>query len=313
MVQGALKKLLRTSCPHPDAMNYVVFDMGTSTLNEVADECAALPLGYDKKTVVAENCTFLEKTRSKYKYQKGDSADALLAFLAKPDEAIDLYLLVYSDTLDEKNDFYAALEQSGAHINSVSQFSKEQWNDYITRYFERREGSISRMAVYELTERLEGDYARFLSEAPKLLAYANGEEITPEMIELLVAAPLEDDAFHLSNALTKGDVKGALKIYGDLKTQSVEPISLIRLLGNQFRFLNQVNYLRLSGLNNSQIAGALQASQMRVNISIDNLKRMRDGAVNEALEGLYDCELSIMSGTKDADLAFTLFLANFSL
>jgi DNA polymerase-3 subunit delta len=313
MVKGALKKLMAASCPHPDAMNFVSLDMGVTPLNDLANECFALPLGYDKKTVVAENCFFLEKSRSKPKYQKGDSPSLLLSYLSHPDEAIDLYLLVYTDTLDEKNDFFLALQAAGARINPVSEFSKEQWHDYIARFFAKRSISIDNLAIQELQDRIQGDYARFLNEGQKLAAYSSGAPITKKDVETLVSEPLEDDAFHLSNALSRGDVKNALRIYSDLKVFSAEPISLIRLLGNQFRFLNEVRYLQSSGLSNSQIAGALQCSQMRVNISLDNLRRMGEESLNNALENLYQCEKSILTGKCDPDLAFSLFLTNFSL
>ncbi len=313
MVKGALKKLMQTSCPNPDAMNYVSFDLGVTPLLDVANECLSLPLGYDKKTVVAENCFFLEKSRSKPKYLKGDDPKALLAYLQNPDPAIDLYLLVYNDALDERGDFFQALLADGARINPVSEFSKEQWHDYIARFFEKRNVAIEPMAINEIQNRIAGDYARFLNEGQKLVAYSNGEKITKAVVESLVSEPLEDDAFRLSNALTRGDVKNAIRIYQDLRVFSAEPISLIHLLANQFRFLNEVRYLQSSGLGSSQISGALQCSSMRVSIALDNLRRMGEDSLNNALDGLYDCEVSILTGKCDPDMAFSLYLANFTL
>jgi DNA polymerase-3 subunit delta len=314
MVKGALKKLMQTSCPNPDAMNYVSFDLGVTPLLDVANECLSLPLGYDKKTVVAENCFFLEKSRSKPKYLKGDDPKAFLAYLQNPDPAIDLYLLVYSDSLDEKERFLpSSFSFDGARINPVSEFSKEQWHDYIARFFEKRNVAIEPMAINEIQNRIAGDYARFLNEGQKLVAYSNGEKITKAVVESLVSEPLEDDAFRLSNALTRGDVKNAIRIYQDLRVFSAEPISLIHLLANQFRFLNEVRYLQSSGLGSSQISGALQCSSMRVSIALDNLRRMGEDSLNNALDGLYDCEVSILTGKCDPDMAFSLYLANFTL
>ena len=186
-------------------------------------------------------------------------------------------------------------------------------HDYIARFFEKRSVPIDNLAINEIQDRIQGDYARFLNEGQKLVAYSGGEAITKQDVETLVSEPLEDDAFHLSNALSRGDVKNALRIYNDLKVFSAEPIALIRLLANQFRFLNEVRYLQTSGLTNSQIAGALQCSQMRVNISLDNLRKMSEETLNNALEGCYNCEKSILTGKCDPDLAFSLFLTNFSL
>ena len=312
MVKGALKKLMAASCPHPDPMNFVSLDLGVHLVKEVADECLALPLGYDKKTVVAENCFFLEKTRSKPKYQKGDDPKALLDYLGNPDPSIDLYLLVYSDSLDEKGDFFKAIFAADGHVNPVSEFTKEQWHDYIARFFAKRGIPIDNLAIGEIEDRIEGDYARFLNEGQKLAAYSGGAPITKSDVEALVSEPLEDDAFKLGNALSRGDVKNALRIYRDLQVFSAEPVALIRLLANQFRFLNEVRFLQSSGLSNSQIAGALQSSQMRVNIALDNLRKMSEESINNAIDGLYECEKSIFLG-REPGLAFTLYLTNFSL
>lgn len=313
MVQGALRKLVAASFPEKDDMNYVAFDMGVSSLLELSNELEALPLGYDKKCVVAENCFFLAKSRSKPKLQKGDDYKPFLAFLNSPNPAVDLYLLVYSDVLDERSPYFQALLKDGAKINPVKEFSPQEWREFIPRFFEKRGSKIAPNAIRELQNRIGGDYALFLSEGQKLLAYAAGAEITPEDVKALVSEPLEDDAFRLSNALSKGDVKDALSIYRDLRTQGVEPVSLTRLLANQFRFLNEVRYLNEKGYSNGQIAQNLMASQFRVNISLESIRKMKDESLNNALESLYQCELSIMSGKLDSDLAFSLFLVNFTL
>jgi len=312
MVKGALKKLMATSCPHPNPMNFVSLDLGVTPVSEVVDECLSLPLDYDKKTVVAENCFFLEKSRSKPKFLKGDNPKALIDYLSNPDESIDLYLLVYSDALDEKGDYFQAVLASGARINPVSEFTKEQWHDYIARFFQKRAIAIDGTAIAEIEARIQGDYARFLNEGQKLAAYSGGAPISKKDVEMLVSEPLEDDAFKLANALARGDIKNALSVYRDLQVFSAEPVALIRLLSNQFRFLNEVRYLQSSGLTSNQISGALQCSQMRVNIALNNLRKMSEESMNNALDGLYQCERSIFTGA-DPELSFTLYLVNFSL
>jgi len=313
MVKGALNKLMATSCPHPDPMNFVSINLGVAPLLDIVNECLSLPIGYDKKTVVAENCFFLEKNRAKPKFLKGDDPKAFLTYLQNPDPAVDLYLLVYSDVLDEKGDYFQAVLASGARINPVSEFTKEQWHDYIARFFAKRNVAIDAEAIREIENRIQGDYALFLAEGQKLVTYSGGDALHKEDVELLVSNPLEDDAFKLANALVRGDIKNALRIYKDLQVFSSDPVSLIRLLTNQFRFLNQVRYLRVSGLSNSQIAGALQSSPMRVNIAVDNLRKMSEESMNDALDGLYQCEKSIFTGKADPGLAFSLYLANFHL
>lgn len=313
MAQGALKKLLKASNASTDPLAYVSLNCRESLLLDIFNECEAFPLGFDKKTVVAEDFYFLEKSRSKPKLLKDDDSAPFFAYLADPNPNVDLFLLVYSDALDERNDYAQALKKAGATFSSVQSFSPEQWKSFIPNYFEKRGSSIEPLAALTLQERIQGDYARFLNEGQKLLTYANGEPISEAMVEQLVSAPLEDDAFRLSNALTRGDSKKAIAIYRDLMIGSAEPVALIRLLAAQFRFLNQVRYLNNKGESNDQIANRLHCSYPRVNASLSNLRRMGDETLNNALDSLYQTELSIMSGKCDADLAFSLFLAGFSL
>jgi DNA polymerase-3 subunit delta len=313
MVKGALKKLLDETLPTRDPMNSVSLDMGVSTLLELSNECLALPLGYGQKAVVAENCFFLAKTSGKIKMPKNDDAAPLLSFFGNPDPNILLYLLVYSEELDERSPFYQALVKGQAKMNPVSQFSEGQWKSFIPRFFEKRNVKIDSAAVDELLERIGGDYAQFLNEAQKLIAYAGCENVTVEMVDILVAPPLEDDVFQLSNALTRSDNRKALAIYKDLKTRAVDPIPLINLLTRQFSFMDQVAFLSAQGQNNAAIALKLKCSSGRVNATQYSLRKIKKDSLGKALEGLYAGELAILTGKEDPDLVFSLYLANFSL
>lgn len=313
MVKGALKKLLDEALPARDEMNYVSLDMGVTTLLELSNECLALPLGYNKKAIVAENCFFLAKTSGKIKMPKNDDAAPLLAFFANPDPNILLYLLVYAEELDGRSPFYTALVQGQAKMNPVSQFSPEQWKSFIPRFFEKRNVKIDSDAVDELLNRIDGDYAQFLNEAQKIITYAGKDDVTVDMVAKLVAPPLEDDVFQLSNALTRGDNGKALSIYKDLKVRAVDPIPLINLLARQFSFMDQVAFLAAQGQSNSAIALRLKCSFGRVNATQYGLRKIKNGSLGKALEGLYQSEFAILTGQEDPDLAFSLYLANLSL
>jgi len=316
MVKGALSKILKETLPVRDSLNYVTLDMNESTLTELAEECSYLPLGADKKAVVADNCTFLlpgaTKGRGRKKAPEADTSFS--EYLSNPDPNIDLFLLAYGEALDETNAYFPLLKAAKATFSPVAVFTPTQWDDYIPRFFEKRGLTIDRMAVSELSRRIGGDYATFLSEAQKIIAYCGDDkEISLDTIKTLVAEPLEEDSYHLANALCRGDNRKALKIYYDLKVSSIDEITLMRLVAGQFRFLNEVRYLNGKGFGTDEIGRELFASTGRVNISLDNLRRMGDETLNKGLESLYQCELAIMTGKMSQELAFTLFLTNFSL
>lgn len=313
MCKTALRKMLKTDLPEHDDMNYVEVDMGKERLLDLANECLALPLGYDKKAVVAENFYYLEKSKTKPKLLKGDETESLIAFFNNPDPAILLYILVYAENLDDSSELYKALKDGGAKFNVVGSFTPDQWPTVVVHFFEKRGISIEPGAVSELVERVGGDYSTFLNEGQKLVSYSNGEPITKKVIETLVSQPLEDDMFQLSNALTRGDKKRAFSVYKDLKVKNIRGITLMNSLAKQLTFLHQVQYLNNQGLSSQSIAKELGCSVGRVNASLYSVRKMKENSLEKGIESLYEAQLSVMSGKTDEDLAFNLFLANFDL
>lgn len=307
--------MVKEVLPEHDDLNYVTLDMAFSKLIDLSNECLSLPIGYDKKAVIAENFFYLAKTKEKKKTLKDDDEGPLLAFFKDPDPLINLYLLVYSDSLDDKSIYYKALEEGGAKFVSVASFDENQWQQFIPKFFEKRGGLIDDDAVSELRERTNGDYSLFIQEGNKLLAYANGETVNIKMVKQLVPAPLEDDVFVLSNALLKGDKKQALSIFKDMqvKGSTANAIPLMNLLLNQFVFLDQVRYLSRRGLEAYDISLKLKCSVGRVKASLFNIRKMTSPCLHRAIEQLYFYESNIFKGRMNDKLAFELFVANFEI
>ncbi len=315
MLKGPLQRMIKETIPEHDDLNYVKIDMSTARLLDLSNECLSLPLGYDKKAIVAENFYYLSKTKTKKKLLSNDDDEPLLNFFKNPDPNIELYLLVYSESLDEKSSFYKALQEGGCKFSGVTAFDQNDWQNFIPKFFEKRGTKIMPDATTELLERIEGDYSLFIQEGNKLLAYANGETVTLDMVKKLVSAPLEDDIFVLSNALTKGDKQLALHVFKDMqiKGSSGGAIPLMNMLCNQFIFLDQVRYLYKRGFDVFDISKKLNCSPGRVKASLYNVKKMSPICLSRAINQLYFYEMNIFQGKMSDILAFELFLANFEL
>lgn len=315
MLKGPLGRMIKEVLPEHDDLNYVTVDMSFSKLLDLSNECLSLPIGYDKKAVIAENFFYLTKTREKKKLLKGDDDEPLLDFFRHPDPLINLYILVFADSLDEKSAYYKALQEGEAKFVSVASFDESQWQQFIPQFFKKRGSSIEDEAITELSERISGDYSLFIQEGNKLLAYANGEEITLEMVKNLVSAPLEDDVFALSNALLKGDKRQALSIFKDMRVKgsTANAIPLMNMLSNQFVFLDQVRYLNRRGYEAFDISQKMKCSLGRVKASLYNVRKMSAPCLHRAINQLYSYQLSIFQGKMNDKLAFELFVANFEI
>ncbi len=312
MARHIAMKAIRKDYPERDEFNYVRFNMAETTLNGLADECNFLPLGTDKKCILASDCAFLAKTKTKYKFQEGDSIDRLLAYCKSPSAYIDLFLLVHSDSVDEKNPLIKAISVTGA-VKGIPIPKEEEWIEYASRYFRAKGESIDPDAAKELVKRVDGNYGRFVSELDKLNSYANGENIRLDSIKILVSPKEEDDAFALSNALVRNEVKKAMRIYRDLKAHSTEEVRLTNMLASQFVFLDEVRYLDAKGLSSNQIASELGTSPKRVEVSLRNMYRIKPEVFPRILDELYECQKSILTGQCDGEFAFMRFLANFDI
>ena len=306
----AMKSIVK-DFPIRDEFNYVSFNMAVKTVNELASECEFLPIGTDRKCILATDCGFLAKGRG-YKYQKDDGPEALLRYLKNPNDFIDLYLLVHAETVDEKNPLIQAAMKSG-QVKGIPMPKPEEWIEYARKFLAAKGSPIDVDAARELVVRAENDYGRFINDLNKLANYANGEPITMKAILALIPPRIEDDTFALSNALTRGDVAKAIGIYRDLKQHSVDEIRLINTLAGQFVFMDEVAFLDGKGMSSFDIAKELGASPKRVEITVRNLYRMKLGALTRILEDLYATEKQILTGQVDAPFAFMRFLANFSI
>lgn len=315
MLKGPLSRLIKEVLPEHDDLNYVDVDMSFAKLIDLSNECLALPIGYDKKAIVAENFFYLAKTREKKKLIKGDDDEPLLAFFRNPDPLIHLFILVYSDSLDEKSVYYKALAEGDAKFLPVASLDSNQWQAFIPKYFEKHSASIEELAVNELLERTGGDYSLFIQEANKLLAYTNGDPIRLVDVQQLVPAPLEDDIFLLSNALTKGDKKTALHIWKDMQVRgsASNAIPLMNMLANQFVFLDQIRYLYRRGMEAYDISSKLKCSLGRVKACLYNVRKMASPCLHRAINQLYVYQSSVFQGKMTDKLAFEMFIANFEI
>lgn len=94
----------------------------------------------------------------------------------------------------------------------------------------RRGSEISRPLAEQLANRCLCDSALIRTELEKLLACADGEPVTQEMLDALTAALPDADAFRLARAVTGGNGTAALRMLRDLTAKSEDSKTILGLL-----------------------------------------------------------------------------------
>ena len=303
MIRKHLNKILKERLGDVDDFNVTKIDLEESSLDEVAYEASSLPLGYDKKAVVVDNCAFLTKD-----VEKADE-DKVLEMLKHSTNDIDIIFILRSEKIDNKGKIFNFIKENGQVLEFLN-ISKEEWPLYIRKFFKNKNVEITSEAINELSNRVDGDLTRFINEAEKLCLYKNS--ITIADVTLMVAKPLEDDAFQMSNALFRGENGVAISIYRDLKLLGQKFVdALIPMLASQFRFISEVCFLDSRGLDKDDIASELGVSPVRVKIALKNSRNISRKQIANALDKLYNLDLQIKSGQIDRSYGLELFLINF--
>lgn len=303
MIRKHLNKILKERLVDVDDFNVTKIDLEESSLDEVAYEASSLPLGYEKKAVVVDNCEFLTKDVEKADEEK------VLQLLKDSTDDIDLIFILRSEKIDNKGKIFNFIKEHGQVFEFLN-ISKEEWPLYIRKFFKNKNVEITQEAITELANRVDGDLTRFINEAEKLCLYKNS--ITLADVTLMIAKPLEDDAFQMSNALFRGENGVAISIYRDLKLLGQKFVdALIPMLASQFRFISEVCFLDSRGLDKDDIASELGVSPVRVKIALKNSKNITRRQIANALDKLYNLDLQIKSGQIDRSYGLELFLINF--
>lgn len=312
-IRKVIKAIAKQSLPERDDMNFVKYDGNNTLIQEIIDDANYVPLGYDKKVVAVDNCYFLMKPRPRNKIESDQDYAALFSYLRNPNPDCDLILTVPTTQLDTGSELYKLL-QGVAKITEIKDPDAKEWNKYVKAtvddYIKKNPGCrIDSDALLELTDRTSGDIPLLRNSIIKLFLYTN--HIRYEDVILMVTRPLEDNTFQIFNFLLNNENEKALGLFRDLQVANVEPVTLIGMLGNQFRLLNEVVYLSKKNMTNDEIAQELNIKPIRVQILKRSTYSMSEKAIHRTLDDLFNLDLQIKSGLVDRFYAFELFLINF--
>lgn len=308
-IKKRLNAILKERLPDKDEMNFVRYDGSLTLIQECISDANSLPLGYQHKVVVIDSCYFLLKPKPRNKIENNQKYDVLIKFIENPSEECDLVLIVPSSSIDKTSDIFRLLQQKGKTFEIIDP-TADQWNSYVTQYCrESKKMKINNDALYELSQRTSGDISLFQNSVAILNLYA--DHITYDDVVKMVTRPLEDNAFLLFNYLVQKKISEALGLYRDLQVAMVEPVTLIGMLANQFRLLNQISFLFNKGLESNAIATELHLNPIRVQIMLRSVRSVTSKVICRTLNDLFNLDLQIKSGQVDRYYGFELFLINF--
>ncbi|MBQ4253891.1 MAG: DNA polymerase III subunit delta [Erysipelotrichaceae bacterium] len=298
-----------------DIMNISVYPFDTKALmQDIIADCQMLPFFADKKVVVIENPAFIVKKNSRTTDDESDES-------SKKDNSSDLALLEkYLDAPNESTVLIIYIDEqinrSRKEIRSLSkkmraeiydQLKPEDFRHYVMQDLNDAGIKLDYPAIEELMQRLPLSIENWKRELEKLSLYPG--RINKDVIRELIARPLEDDVFKLSDGVVKRNLSQSLGVFNDLMTRSKNDVySLVGLLASQFRFMCQCKALAKQGYSQNGIAREMKVHEYRVKMSMQSAGTLSVIDLLAILNQLAELDQNIKTGRVDPQKGLEMFI-----
>lgn len=308
LLKQTLKSRIRELVGEEDPMNTVYYDAIAQgfSLRPVLDEASTLPFFSEHKVVVVQNCTFLTKAGS---LPEGEVKE-LEAFLKQKAKDCTLIFTHDNDNLDTTKKTVKLFQEYGEVVR-VKKLEPHAFRSFLEKELKARQLRVTKEAFEELLVRLDDNLSTAYRELEKLSLY--GSSLNLEDIEALVSRPLDNELFHLVNALLDKDLKRSLTIWNDMLVLNMEPLSFIGLIASQLRLMYQVTLLNAEGYHRQEMINLLSYGTPTLNVSRINRMLALAGhtpprRILEILDRLAEFDQKSKIGLLDKRFGFELFL-----
>lgn len=279
-------------------MNIVSYDMSKESFVTLISDCNTLPFFSECKIVIARNCNFLGSGGAI------EQEDILLDYIHHAMETTVL-ILVYEGKVDARKKLVKELKKHCEvfTFNTLDEYDRDM---LVNTELKKRDIVLDQKTKALFLNRCGFDMMKIMIELDKLATY--GEAITIPVIAALVDKPIEDNVFHLMQALFDKNIKVCFSYVEDFKKLNVEVIALIGMLASQFRFLSEVKVLSMMYKGKQEIANELNAHPYRVEKTLQQAYRYDLKQMQGILNDLALLDQRIKSGAIDKNLGFEVLL-----
>ncbi|MCL2054606.1 MAG: DNA polymerase III subunit delta [Oscillospiraceae bacterium] len=298
MTEHYLKFLLSKTLKKGDEVcNLHKFEGKDLELGALADACEALPLFADYVCVSVRDLN-----------AESLNADDLKRLVSIVSDLPDSTVLIFSAASIDLNDgkkyptaknkkLLDAVSKAGAVCEFKYKTASALGGDIVKKV--NRSGSvISKQAAEHLANLCGCDTMSVGNEIAKLLAYANGGEITIDMINMLTPRRLESTTFDLAKAAARRDGRTAIRLLGELTEQRVEPISVMYALTANMVDLYRARTAMASGKNANDVVNDFNYPKnlsFRVNNAFRDVRSFSASHLRECMKILTEADIAIKS------------------
>ncbi len=179
---------------------------------------------------------------------------------------------------------------------------------WIRNEAKRLGGSIEPAAVGQLALNLGPDLWAMSNVVAQLVAAANGASITAALVGEWSRAPLDDNIFHFTDALSARDATAALTLFHQQLQLGVHPLVLHTMLTRHFRSLVMVEDCLARHVADSAIAPEADLHPFVAQKAVSAVRKFPPGTLIRSFLDLLNLDVRVKTGQVDPELALTHFI-----
>ena len=307
LLNEALARRIKALVGKQDSMNTVFYDASSPnfSMQEVLEEAQTLAFFSEHKILVLQNCAFLTRGTA---LKENDQKD-LMNYLKQELGTCSLFFMHDNDNLDTHKNITKKIMKV-CEVEHVKKLEAYAFRKFLSDLLQKNEIDMSEEAFEEFHKRMDLNMSVSHHEVEKLVLYGSRLELND--VEALVSRPLDNETFHLVNALMGQDLKQALRIYRDMMTLNMEPLSFSGLIASQLRLLYQVACLQDASYHRQEminkLSGANNINVYRLNKLLQLADQTQANRILKTLNALAQYDQRAKSGLVDKKFGFELFL-----
>jgi DNA polymerase III subunit delta len=295
IIDDAIKKITNGVLSEEDMeFNLSQYDLSETPIQEAIDDAETIGFMSDRKVVIAKNAIFLtgQKDNSKVEH----NLETLEEYIKNPCSSTVFILVAPYEKLDKRKKITKLLSKEAGVIEAAP-FNERSADKWIRERAKEMNLSITEGAIGRLLQNVGANLLMLDNELYKMAIYVDeGETITEDIIDDMVAKTLEQNVFTLVEKATARKLDEALTILYDLLRQNEEPIKILALLLRQFRIIFQTKILLQQGLSQKDIAQRLKLHPYAVKVAIDQGKQYDVDELKGILRTLSDLDYQMKTG-----------------
>ena len=280
-------------------------------LQEIYNACEQIPMFAEYKCVLVNDYDFDSLSESDFKEINAylnDISPSTVLILSMPTLAMD----------SKKNSKFKKMAATAEKIGVSIEFLKKPdtaLEKQLISWAEKTGCTLNSRNAAKIISMWGTDMTFLRNEMLKLTAYANGTEITEDMIKLLVVKNTEIRIFALSDCIMAGNFSGAYSQLSQLFEQNEKPEIILSTLGSVYIDMYRMRVALESGKTISDVSTDFKYGKRDFVLKKANAnsKRYSTTALRRALDVILQTDMKLKSTRSDPKILFETLITKLML